>query len=127
MTQTIALPTMAPGGMDATVSDHFGHADVFTLVTLDDGQVTEVKTVANPPHAQGGCLAPVGVVAQAGAKAFIAGGMGMRPLMGFGQAGVEVFHHGGATTVSEAVKAFAEGRLSQFDQRFTCGGGGGQM
>ena len=35
----VAVPSNAPGGLDAEMSGHFGHCDVFTLITLDQGRV----------------------------------------------------------------------------------------
>ena len=32
MNALLAIPSMAPGGLDASVSAHFGHCDAFTLV-----------------------------------------------------------------------------------------------
>ena len=55
----------------------------------------------------------------------IAGGMGLRPLMGFNQMGIEVYYSNGARTVGEAVNAMLAGLLPQFQQEHTCGGGGG--
>jgi len=49
----------------------------------------------------------------------------MRPLMGFNQVGIDVYFGGDYQVVGDAVKAFAEGKLSQFSQSQTCGGGGG--
>ena len=49
--------------------------------------------------------------------------MGMRPLMGFQQVGVEVFFAGMFPTVGMAVKAFLEGNLQPFTLEYTCGGG----
>jgi predicted Fe-Mo cluster-binding NifX family protein len=70
-------------------------------------------------------MAPVQYLAQQGARALIAGGMGLRPLMGFHQVGIQVFYGGNAQSVGEAVDAFVAGRLPQFSQEHTCGGGGG--
>jgi len=50
--------------------------------------------------------------------------MGMRPLMGFQQVGIQVFYGSGAPTVGDALTAFLEGKLPQFSTEFTCGGGG---
>lgn len=115
-----------PGGLESPLGAHFGHCDLYTLIEIEDGKIKEVKTVPNVPHAQGGCMAPVQYLAQNGAKILIAGGMGMRPLMGFNQVGIDVYHGGAATTVGEAVNAFIEGKLSEFTQQHTCGGGGGR-
>ena len=57
-------------------------------------------------------------------KALLAGGMGMRPLMGFQQVGVNVLFAGQYPTVGAAVQAFLEGKLPPFTMDFTCGGGG---
>ncbi len=122
----IAIPSNAPGGLDAAVSDHFGHCAAFTLVELQDAGTVSVHVMPNTGHAQGGCLAPVMQLKQAGADAMVAGGMGMRPLAGFQQEGIRVFHSGGAATVGDAVRRVAEGRAQEFGPAQVCGGGGGQ-
>jgi predicted Fe-Mo cluster-binding NifX family protein len=58
-------------------------------------------------------------------KKLIAGGMGLRPLMGFNQVGIEVYHGGDAPTVGHAIQAIIAGNLPQFSQEHTCGVGGG--
>lgn len=124
MTGLVALPSNAPGGMDAGLGAHFGHCDLYTLVEVEDGQIKSTKVVPNVPHQQGGCMAPVQYLAGQGVKALIAGGMGMRPLMGFNQVGIDVYFGGNSTTVNEAVQALLQGSLPRFTQQFTCGGGG---
>jgi predicted Fe-Mo cluster-binding NifX family protein len=69
-------------------------------------------------------MAPVNYLAEQGVTALIAGGMGLRPLMGFNQVGIKVFFGNGVQTVGEAVQAFAADKLPQFSQENTCGGGG---
>ena len=120
----IAIPSDAPGGLDAKISDHFGHCDVFTLVNLDEREVGEVTLVENGGHEQGGCMAPVTLLKQEGAEAMITGGMGMRPLAGFNQVGITVFHKGDANTVGEAIEQFLEGKCEEFGDDHTCGGHG---
>jgi len=119
----LAVPSVAPGGLDAAVDEHFGHCAVYTVVEIADGAVTNVQTVPNVPHESGGCLAPVQVLARQGVTAMIAGGMGMRPLMGFKEAGIDVFHGGAAPSVSFAVQQFLGGKLMRFTTDFTCKGG----
>jgi predicted Fe-Mo cluster-binding NifX family protein len=126
MSTIIAIPSENPGGLDAGLGAHFGHCDLYTLVTVDNGQVAEVKVIPNVPHQQGGCMAPVQHLAGNGVKQMIAGGMGLRPLMGFNQMGIEVYYSSGAQTVGEALNAMLSGKLPQFQQEHTCGGGGGQ-
>ena len=121
----IAIPSTQPGGMESAVGAHFGHCDCYTLVDVADGKITEVSTLPNVPHVQGGCMAPVQHLAGNGVNLLIAGGMGMRPLMGFQQVGITVYYGGGAQTVGQAVEAFLAGQLPEFSLNNTCGGGGG--
>ncbi len=123
---TVAIPSSMPGGLDSSLGAHFGHCDLYTLVDVTDGQVQNVRILPNVPHQQGGCMAPVNHLAQNGVHVLIAGGMGMRPLMGFNQVGIDVLYGGVAQTVGVAVDAFLKGSLQQFTSDFTCGGGGGR-
>jgi predicted Fe-Mo cluster-binding NifX family protein len=127
MKTVIAIPSSMPGGMDAPLGAHFGHCDLYTLVTVADGDIQKVDVIPNVPHQQGGCMAPVRYLADNGAQKLIAGGMGLRPLMGFNQVGIEVYYGGDAKTVGDAVSALLNGKLPQFSQQHTCGGGGGHQ
>ncbi len=124
-TLIVAIPSSHPGGLEAALGAHFGHCDLYTVVKIADGAVLEVSTLPNVPHQQGGCMAPVNHLAQNGVQVLIAGGMGMRPLMGFNQVGIDVLFGGGTQTVGEAVEALLAQRLPRFTTEFTCGGGGG--
>ena len=119
----LAVPSNNPGGLDAGMGMHFCHCDIYTIVEVTDNAVVSVSTLPNVPHQQGGCLAPVQHLAGHGVKKLLAGGMGMRPLMGFQQVGIEVFFAGNFPTVGQAVQAFLEGKLPPFSTEFTCGGG----
>ena len=119
----IAIPSNNPGGLEAGVSEHFGHCDIYTLVDVRDGQAVQVSTLDNLAHEEGGCLAPVRHLAEHGVAALVAGGMGARPLQGFHQAGVKVYYGGGRRTVAEAVTAFVNNQLIAFGADQVCGGG----
>ena len=119
----IAVPSTVPGGLEAEVGAHFGHCDLYTIIDVENGVVTAVSTLPNVPHQQGGCMAPVNHLAQNGVNQLIAGGMGMRPLMGFNQVGIDVFYGAGAPSVGTAVDALLKGALVTFTQEYTCGGG----
>lgn len=67
-------------------------------------------------------MAPVQHLALNGVHQLIAGGMGFRPLMGFNQAGIDVYYGGKSKTVGQAVTAMLAGELPQFQQEHTCGG-----
>ncbi|MFW5791558.1 MAG: NifB/NifX family molybdenum-iron cluster-binding protein [Desulfohalobiaceae bacterium] len=126
-TLVVAIPSAHPGGLETSLGAHFGHCDCYTVVDIAGGEVTNVRTLPNVPHQQGGCMAPVNHLAQNGVQALIAGGMGMRPLMGFNQVGITVYYGGEARTVGQAVDALVQGKLQQFTPAQTCGGGGGAL
>ena len=119
----VAVPSDAPGGLEAPLGQHFGHCDIYTLITVKNGEISGVTTLENVPHQQGGCMAPVNHLAANNVQVLVAGGMGMRPLMGFNQVGIRVFYGAAEPTVGAAVKALLAGRLAPFTLESTCGGG----
>jgi len=120
--KVVAVPSNAPGGLEASPSAHFGHCDVYTLAVVGNGVVSDVRVVPNAGHEHGNCLAPVQTLAGMGVNALIAGGMGMRPLAGLNEAGVTVYHSTGLPTVEAVLRAFAEGKLSAFGTDNLCRG-----
>ncbi|MFA6009093.1 MAG: NifB/NifX family molybdenum-iron cluster-binding protein [Desulfobacteraceae bacterium] len=121
----IAVPSMQLGGLDGVRAGHFGHCDVFTLVDVKDGEIIEVQTVANQEHVQGGCMVPVNLLAGHKVNALIVGGIGMRPLMGFKQVGIDVYHDAERAEIRPVVEDLIAGKLAQIRQDQVCGGGGG--
>ncbi len=121
----IAIPSEQPGGLDAALSAHFGHCACFTIVDAQDDEVTAVSVLPNAPHGQGGCMAPVSFLKSHGVDRMVAGGMGMRPLQGFQQVGIQVHYHEGAARVSDAVGLLLAGQARVFGPAQACGGGGG--
>lgn len=85
----IAVPSDGNGGLDGQRAGHFGHCDVFTMVDVEDGEIREVSILANKEHVQGGCMVPVQLLADNKVERLIVGGIGMRPLMGFRQVGID--------------------------------------
>lgn len=122
-TRLVAVPSMAPGGLGAPRSAHFGHCDVFTLVTVRGDEVVAVETVESLPHEEGGCLAPVGLLAGLGATDIVVAGMGGRPLAGFLDAGVTVLFDDEHLQVGEAIDAMLAGTLEAMAPSMACGGG----
>lgn len=123
MNTVIAIPSALPGGLEASVDAHFGHCAIYTLVEVEDGKIKEARTLENVPHQSGGCMAPVNHLAGNGVKVLLSGGMGYRPLMGFSEVGIDVYHCAGAPSVAGAVDAFLHDSLPQFSTEHTCGGG----
>ena len=120
----VAVPSNSPGGLEARISDHFGHCDVFTLVQVEERQVGSVTILPNDAHESGQCMGPVMLLKEQGAEALIAGGMGMRPLSGFQQVGIAVYFKAGAETVRDAIELLVAGECRQFASEQTCAGQG---
>ena len=121
----IAVPSNGEGGLDGTRSGHFGHCDVFTMIDVDNGEIKDVSTVKNAEHAQGGCMVPVNLLASHKVNVLIVGGIGMRPLMGFRQVGVNVYHDATRPEIRPVVEDMIAGKLNIIADDQVCGGGKG--
>jgi predicted Fe-Mo cluster-binding NifX family protein len=121
----VAIPSEGNGGLDGKRAGHFGHCNVFTCVDVEDGKITQVTILANQEHVQGGCMVPVNLLAENGVNALVVGGIGMRPLMGFQQVGIEVYHDGERVDIRPVVEDFVAGALAKITNDQVCGGGGG--
>ena len=119
----IAVPSLAPGGLEAQRSGHFGHCDFFTLIEVSGDNVTKASMVANAPHQEGGCLEPVRLLASLGATEIVVGGMGARPLAFFSEMGITVYADQELPTVREAVDALLQGNVPVMSAMQVCGGG----
>jgi predicted Fe-Mo cluster-binding NifX family protein len=115
----VAVPSELPGGLDAQRAGHFGRCACFTLVDITDGEVREVEVLENAPHTEGGCMAPVLVLAEHNVDAIVVQGIGGRPLMGFNQVGIHVLR-GVGDDVRTTVDAFLEGGLPEFGLEHAC-------
>lgn len=123
----IAVPSNGAGGLDGTRAGHFGHCDVFTFIDVEDGEIKKISILQNEEHVQGGCMVPVNLLASSNVKALVVGGIGMRPLMGFKQVGIDVYHDAERTEIRPVVEDLIAGKLQEIQSDQVCGGGGGQM
>lgn len=122
----IAIPSNGEGGLDGTRAGHFGHCDVFTCIDAENGEIKSVTTIANKEHVQGGCMVPVNLLAEYNVNALVVGGIGMRPLMGFKQVGIDVYHDAVREDIRPVVEDMIAGKLPMIADDQVCGGGGGQ-
>ena len=111
ITIRLAIPSELPGGLDAQRAGHFGRCACFTLVDVTTAGVQDVEVLRNAPHTEGGCMAPVLVLAEHNVDALVVQGIGGRPLMGFNQVGIAV-HAGVGLDVRTSVDAFIRGELA---------------
>ncbi len=119
----IAIPSEGNGGLDGVRSGHFGHCPVFTLVDVEDGQIKEVTTASNQEHSEGGCLVPVNILANLKVDALIVAGIGMRPLMGFRDVGIDVYSDSVKPQIKEVVEDLIAGKSQKMEPTQACGGG----
>lgn len=115
----LAVPTMGEAGLDSQRSGHFGHCDVFTVVDIENGEIKGFEAIRNN-HDEGGCLAPVMLLAEEGVDAIVAAGMGMRPLSGFQQAGITVYFENQTPGVGDAAKLVAAGQVPEMSIDTAC-------
>jgi len=121
----IAIPSQGNGGLDGQRSGHFGHCDVFTLVDVEQGKIKKITTLPNQEHNQGGCMVPVTLLASNKVTALIVGGIGLRPLMGFKQVGIDVYHDATRAEIRPVVEDLIAGELPLIQEDQVCGGGRG--
>jgi len=103
MEKKIALPTY-----DGKLCQHFGHCDVFTIISTRSGQVIDKKEVVPPPHEPG--VLPAWLHEQ-GVDVIIAGGMGGRAQQLFAQNNIQVVVGAALDTPDALVKEFLAGQL----------------
>ena len=120
----IAVPSNGIGGIDGQRAGHFGHCDVFTFIDVEDGEIKNISTLPNQEHVQGGCMVPVNLLSKNKVNALIVGGIGMRPLMGFQQVGIDVYYDGERPEIRPVVEDLVAGRLQIIKSDQVCGGGG---
>ncbi len=97
--------------LDSSVSHHFGRCPYFTVVDLDDNEITDVISVENPyfnGHSPGQVPA---FIKELDADVMLAGGMGRRAISIFENYGIRC-STGAAGTVRSAVNNYATGSLS---------------
>ena len=98
----IALATQ-----DGNVSSHFGHCRQFTLIDIENGQVTDEKVVESPGHRPG--YLPV-FLGDMGVNVVISGGMGASAISLFNGNDITVIT-GAEGKIGDVVKSYLEGTL----------------
>ena len=121
----IAIPSDGNGGLDGIRSGHFGHCDVFTIIDVEEGNITNVTAVPNQEHSEGGCLVPVNILSKLKVNALIVGGIGNRPLVGFNNVGIDVYFESKSPEIRPVVENLIAGNLPKMSADQACGGGGG--
>ncbi len=108
----IAFAADSNEGLDSAVSMHFGRCPFYVFVDVENGQVQKVETVENPFYYDHGAPGQVpSFIANHGANAIVAGGMGPRAIAFFEQLGVEAVT-GASGRVRDVLDAYLKRQLS---------------
>jgi predicted Fe-Mo cluster-binding NifX family protein len=70
-------------------------------------------------------MIPVNLLSDNKVNALVVGGIGMRPLMGFRQAGINVYHDAVRPDIRPVVEDLIAGKLTMITDDQVCGGGQG--
>jgi predicted Fe-Mo cluster-binding NifX family protein len=70
-------------------------------------------------------MVPVNFMAGHDVNALIVGGIGLRPLMGFRQVGIDVYHDASRPEIRSVVEDLIAGKLPIISDDQVCGGGHG--
>ena len=116
----IAVPSESPDGLSAYRSGHFGHAAYFTLVTIEDGEITSVSSVKNADHDAVGCGGVIDYAISLGIDGILAAGMGQPPFMRFTQAGIDVYFDQTCPVVGDAIDLLVKGEVQPMRLEQAC-------
>ncbi|KPK24080.1 MAG: hypothetical protein AMJ61_14280 [Desulfobacterales bacterium SG8_35_2] len=122
----IAVPSQSPGGLPGKRSEHFGHCDLFTLVDISEGNITQIKTVDNVAHGTGGCMMPVKLLQDHNVHMIVVSGLGARPLQGFAKAGIKVLFapKHPYRDVQELIEGLSRNEFTAMQEKQACQGHG---
>ena len=116
----LVFPTDENMGYLSPRGAHFGKAKFYTIITLNDGEISDVESVQNPGHSTGGCTDAVTNIMALKPDALIVSGIGGRPAQGFLQAGLDLYFDRTSATVKESLELFKDGKLEKSQGQGTC-------
>ncbi|MCG7850335.1 MAG: NifB/NifX family molybdenum-iron cluster-binding protein [ANME-2 cluster archaeon] len=118
----VCIPSFKPGGLNAPVSEHFGHCEIFTLADIDGDKIKDAWPLSNEYEGEHSCEIPVQRILNEKVECMIVGGIGRGPMMGFQQLGIKVYS-GASGTVEDTLNQFIEGALKPAGNENLCQGG----
>jgi predicted Fe-Mo cluster-binding NifX family protein len=116
----LIFPTNENMGYLSQRGAHFGKANFYTIVTLNEGKIADVEGIENPGHDAGGCGNAIKNIMDLNPDALIVGGIGSSPANGFAKAGLDVYFDSNSQTVKESIEAFVNGSLEKIGAQGTC-------
>jgi len=117
----IVIPTNNDKGLLAEMGAHFGKANFYTIIDIDNNEIKDVEVIKNPGHAQGACSNAINNILSLNPDALIVVGIGPKPAMGFYNAGLNVFVDRESHKVEESIHKFLNNKLPKVTNKGTCG------
>ena len=107
----IAVTAENDNGFESNVNPHFGRSPYFAIVDTDNNEVELVKNEA--ARASGGAgVSAAQLISDRGVEVLISGSVGPKAYTALSTGNIDMYIAKGGT-VSQAVKSFQEGSLSQ--------------
>ena len=116
----IVFPTMKEDGLSAKRGAHFGRANFYTLVTVENGIVQEMSIHKNPGHVTGACNDAVTNIQSLGADVLVVSGIGGEPLKKFLAVGVDVYFDDKNEVLEDSLREFLAGNIAKIDPNHSC-------
>ena len=117
----IVIPTNDNNGLLSSMGAHFGKANFYTIVEVENNEVTNVEVVPNPGHGAGGCSNAITNILNLNPDALIVVGIGPNPAMGFNQVGLPLFVDKTSQKVEESINKLLNNQLPRVANQGTCG------
>lgn len=118
-TMKICIPTLENNGLESTVSSHFGQAQFFVIIDDTTNEVDGVENSAKGNHQGANGPTPGQLIMQQGVDVVLCGGLGVRAVRMFEQAGIHVFNQASGT-VASVLQAYKEGKLPEATDATAC-------
>ena len=110
----IAFATKSPGGLEASLSAHFGRCACFTLVAIRDGRMERLQVLTKTEHIDGDCASSVRTLESRGVRAVVVNGIGERSLAELRASGLDVFRGERGCSIRLMLEDLRGGRLPRF-------------
>jgi len=117
----IVIPTNDNNGYLSKMGAHFGKANFYTIIEVENNEIKDVEVIPNPGHGAGACGNAIANILNLKPDALIVVGIGPNPAMGFNKAGLSVFVDKESISVEESVNKLLNNQLPRVMNQGTCG------
>lgn len=116
----LLFPTNKDDGLISKRGAHFGKANYYTIVTIQNDVITDIEGFKNQGHKEGACTGAVLNIVALKVDALIVDGIGNKPAQGFMDVGLDVYFDQHSITVEDSVKIFMDKKLKKSIGLGTC-------